>query len=232
MELHLLTIGNTKTVKGEKRGYLTFILHLAPSDSSGYQVCPKASPGCIVGCLNTSGRAMVFPKIIEARKRKTRLFFENRTEFFRLLVSDIRAGIRLAERKGLTPVFRLNGTSDLKWEKYPVAGKANIFEAFPSVQFYDYTKHTNRTNLPANYNLTFSRSEVNELDCRIALREGKNVAVVFDSPDFPATYLGHPVVSGEDSDLRFLDPKGSIIGLKAKGKARQDQSGFVVSVCR
>jgi hypothetical protein len=175
---------------------------------------------------------MVFPKIIEARKRKTRLFFENRPEFFRLLVKDIEAGIRLAERKGLTPVFRLNGTSDLKYEKYPVNGHANIFSLFPHVQFYDYTKQTNRTNLPANYHLTFSRSETNDLDARLALREGKNVAVVFSSPNFPSQYLGRPVVSGEESDLRFLDPVNSVIGLKAKGKAKHDTSGFVVPVCQ
>jgi hypothetical protein len=224
--MKLLTIGNAKTVKGEARGYLTFILHLAPARLSGYNVCPGASAGCIAGCLNTAGRGGMFKRgentnaIQEARIRRTRFFFEDREAFMRALVSDVRKGIKQAERKGLIPVFRLNGTSDIRWESVEVDGFRNIMEAFPTIQWYDYTKLTNRRHLPSNYHLTFSRSETN------VIPDGMNVAVVFQS--LPETFAGRPVINGDDTDLRFLDPTGVIVGLKAKGRAKKDTSGFVV----
>lgn len=233
--MKLLTVGNPKTLKGEKQGYLTFILHLSPADVSGYQTCPKATEGCKAACLNTAGRGGMFKPggtntIQEARKRKTRLFFENRDEFMSLLVDDIRRGIKYAQKKDLIPVFRLNGTSDIAFEKIRVNGYRNVMEMFPNVQFYDYTKVLGRKNLPANYSLTFSRAESNELDTRLAVSGGMNVAVVFSSKTLPTTYMGREVFNGDESDLRFLDPKNVIVGLYAKGRAKKDMTGFVVKV--
>lgn len=223
--MKLLTVGNTKTVKGESLGYMTFIMHLAPSTLSGYNTCPMASVGCALACLNTSGRGR-FASIQEARIRKTIWFFENRKTFMVQLVKDIQAAIRKANREGFVPTFRLNGTSDIRWETVPVDGFRNIMEMFPTVQFYDYTKLTNRRNIPANYHLTFSRSEMNEADAVRMLSMGMNVAVVFDV--LPETWAGVKVIDGTETDLRFLDEKNVVVGLVAKGEAKVDDSGFVV----
>lgn len=246
--MNLLTRGNPKTIKGEAKGFLTFILHLAPADVSGYNTCPKATEGCKKSCLNTAGRGGMFKPggtnaIQEARKRKTRFFFENREAFMEALGVDIMKAINYSRKKNLTPVFRLNGTSDLSWEKYelPIRTKdglkliyQNVFEAFPDVQFYDYTKVLGRkVDAIRNYHLTFSRAEQNETDTRKALAQNMNVAVVFDlkkKEALPKEWLGVEVVDGDDSDLRFLDPKGKIVGLKAKGKAKKDETGFVIKL--
>lgn len=230
--MKLLSTGNPKLLKGEKKGYMSFVLHLAPSDLSGKNTCPKATAGCKAACLNTAGRGGIFKKgettnvIQQARIRKTKMFFEQRDEFMTLLVKEIQAGIKKAEKLGYIPAFRLNGTSDLSWEKYRVNGKT-IFELFPDVQFYDYTKVNNRkVSHIKNYHLTFSKADGNDMDVRLAASNGLNVAAVFRS--LPETYLGRPVINGDETDLRFLDPKGVIVGLKAKGKARKDTSGFVL----
>jgi hypothetical protein len=210
---------------------MTYILHLAPADVSGYNTCPKATAGCKAACLNTAGRGGMFKRgestnvIQEARKRKTRFFFEDRENFLATLKDDIRKAIRQSEKKGLIPVFRLNGTSDISWEKY------GVIQEFPNVQFYDYTKILGRkVNGLANYHLTFSAADGNDLDVLRAIKEGYNIATVFgikkNSP-MPETYNGVPVFNGDDSDLRFLDPKGVVVGLYAKGKAKKDTSGFV-----
>lgn len=232
--MKLLSTGNPKLLKGEKKGYMSFVLHLAPADLSGKNTCPKATAGCKAACLNTAGRGGIFKKgettnvIQQARVRKTKMFFENRDEFMTVLYFDILKGIQQAGRKNLIPAFRLNGTSDLSWEKYEVPGTGkNIFECFPEVQFYDYTKINNRkVSHIKNYHLTFSKADGNDMDVRLAASNGLNVAAVFRS--LPETYLGRPVINGDETDLRFLDPKGVIVGLKAKGKARKDTSGFVV----
>ncbi len=223
------------------QGYMTYILHLAPANVSGYETCPKRTAGCTLACLNTAGRGGMFRKgentnvIQEARKRKTRLFFENRIEFMRLLVADIQLAIKQSSKQAMIPVFRLNGTSDLAWEKYPVVVDGieynNVFNAFPNVQFYDYTKILGRKvqNIP-NYHLTFSAADGNDLDVSRAMSAGMNVAVVFGVPksqDLPTEYQGRVVFNGDESDLRFLDPSGVVVGLYAKGKAKKDTSGFV-----
>ena len=224
--MKLLTIGNTKTVKGEAMGFQTYIMHLAPSTLSGYNTCPMASAGCAAACLNTAGRGR-FTATQEARIRKTKWFFEDRETFMAQLVKDIYAAIRKAKREGFTPVFRLNGTSDIRWENVPVGGFANIMEMFQSVQFYDYTKLTNRRNIPSNYHLTFSRSESNEMDAMHILANGiMNVAMVFDT--LPAKAFGVKVIDGTETDLRFLDEEGVVVGLVAKGKAKKDTSGFTI----
>ena len=231
----LLSTANPKIQKGTKLGYLSFILHLAPSDLSGKNTCPKATKGCIAACLNTAGRGGMFKKgentnmIQKARIRKTVQFFFDREQFMADLVSDIRKGIKMATKLGLTPVFRLNGTSDLSWEKYAVEGADNIFALFPTVQFYDYTKVLGRkTGDIANYHLTFSAADGNQLDVQAAMQAGLNVAAVFDA--IPESYNGRAVINADETDLRFLDPKGVVAGLKAKGRAKKDYSGFVIRV--
>lgn len=228
----LLSTANPKIQKGSKLGYLSFILHLAPADLSGREVCPKRTAGCTAACLNTAGRGGMFKKgentnmIQRARIRKTQYFFEARDYFMQDLYEDIQKAIRYAERKGLKPVFRLNGTSDLSWEKYTIHDK-NIFELFPDVQFYDYTKVLGRkVQKYKNYHLTFSAAESNQADVARAIEQDMNVTVVFDK--IPDTYMGKTVFNADDTDLRFLDPKGVILGLKAKGRAKKDTSGFVV----
>jgi len=223
----LLTLGNTKTVKGETLGYQTYIMHLAPSTLSGYNTCPMASKGCAAACLNTAGRGR-FTATQEARIRKTRWFFENRETFMAQLVKDIQAAIRKAAREGFIPVFRLNGTSDIRWESVAVNGFRNIMEMFPSQTFYDYTKLQNRKDIPSNYHLTFSRSEENYAAVDTMMAQGYNTAIVFN--ELPAVYNGYTVIDGTETDLRFLDEKGVIVGLLAKGKAKKDTSGFVVDV--
>ena len=229
--MKLLSTGNPKILKGEAKGFMTYILHLAPADVSGYNTCPKATAGCKAACLNTAGRGGMFKRgettnvIQEARKRKTRMFFEDRENFLATLKADIRKAIKQAEKKGLIPVFRLNGTSDIAWEKY------GVIQEFPNIQFYDYTKMLNRkVKALANYHLTFSAADGNDADVDKAIEQGYNIATVFGikkTLPMPETYKGLPVFNGDESDLRFLDPKGVVVGLYAKGKAKKDTSGFV-----
>ena len=226
----LLSTANPKIQKGTKMGYLSFILHLAPADLSGRETCPKRTAGCTAACLNTAGRGGMFRKgettntIQRARIRKTQYFFNRRQDFMLDLVADIRKAIKFAERKGLTPVFRLNGTSDLSWEKYDAVPGQNIFEMFPGVQFYDYTKVLGRkvAQYP-NYHLTFSKADGNDSDVAEALLQGMSVVAVYDE-------IPEGVPSADETDLRFLDPKGIMLGLKAKGPAKKDYSGFVIRI--
>jgi len=227
----LLSTANPKIQKGTKMGYLSFILHLAPADLSGRETCPKRTAGCTAACLNTAGRGGMFRKgentnmIQKARIRKTQYFFNERDAFMLDLYKDIQKAIRFAERKGLTPVFRLNGTSDLSWEKYTVGTTdMNLFQLFPTVQFYDYTKVLGRKVAQyKNYHLTFSKADGNDSDVAEALFQGMSVVAVYDA--IPAG-----VPSADETDLRFLDPKGVMLGLKAKGRAKKDYSGFVIRV--
>jgi len=235
--MKLLSVGNPKTLKGQSVGYMTFILHLAPAELAGYNTCPKATAGCKAACLNTAGRGGMFKRgettntIQQARIRKTKMFFEQRQDFMLALKKDIELGIKQAAKLGLIPVFRLNGTSDLSWEKYDMIPGQNVFECFPDIQFYDYTKILGRkVKGIANYHLTFSAADGNDADVYRAIAEGYNVATVFGlkkTEPMPETYLGRTVFNGDDSDLRFLDPKSVIVGLYAKGKAKKDTSGFV-----
>lgn len=235
--MKLLSTANPKVLKGMSQGFNTYILHLSPANLSGYETCPKRTAGCTAACLNTAGHGGMFKKgettnmVQEARKRRTRMFFENRAEFFATLVREIQNAIKYSEKRGMIPVFRLNGTSDLAFEKYEVADGKNIFQMFPNVQFYDYTKILGRkvSHIP-NYHLTFSAADGNDKDVTKAIAAGMNVATVFGvkkSQPLPETYEGRPVFNGDDSDLRFLDPKGVVVGLYAKGRAKKDTSGFV-----
>ena len=239
--MKLLSTGNPKTLKGMKQGFNTYIMHLAPASLSGHNTCPKATDGCKAACLNTAGRGGMFKKgettnVIQiARIRKTKMFFDQRDAFFDALVKDIELAIKQSAKVDLVPVIRLNGTSDLSWEKYPVQRRGvtydNIFAAFADVQFYDYSKVLGRkVNHIANYTLTFSAADGNDDDVIKAIDQGYNIATVFGvkkTDALPETYLGLPVFNGDESDLRFLDPKGVVVGLYAKGKAKKDTSGFV-----
>lgn len=232
--MKLLNIDNAaKTKKGLKIGYSTAILYLAPGTlAPGCNTCAKASPGCLSGCLNTAGRGAM-NSTQKARIRKTLFWKNSRTEFMAQLVREVRNHYRNATRKGYTPVVRLNGTSDIQWERIPVTrdGKKypNIFRAFPRIQFYDYTKFipAERGTIPGNYHLTFSRDETNETRAMEALRVGWRVAVVF-APDIPKTWKGYRVLNGDLHDVRPQDRNASIVGLTAKGKAKHDTTGFVV----
>lgn len=249
-----------KTVKGEAMGYMTFVMHLAPASLSGFNVCPMATQGCMAACLNTAGRGGMAKggtlsaaeiaagtrtnTIQAARIRKTRWFFQDREGFMVALVADIKRAVAMAARFGMKPAFRLNGTSDIRWERIAVDGRANVMAMFPEVTFYDYTKIANRRDVPANYHLTFSLADGNDEQAIAALQAGLNVAAVFRDKETVARYvasdfLGANVVNGDESDLRFLDASprhsrywqgnklGVVVALYAKGNARKDRSGFV-----
>lgn len=227
---------NAKTVKGEKIGYFTGILYLAPSDISGYQVCPMAKlAACESACLYTAGRG-AFNSIQQARIAKTKSFFEDRPNFMLNLVKDIESGKRKAAKLGQELLIRLNGTSDIKWENvsftdfdgtvYP-----NLMSRFPDVQFYDYTKIANRRDLPKNYDLTFSYSNVVTFQKfnDIAISQNMRLAAVFRfEKDIPAEFKGMPVIGGDNSDVRHIEPLGHVVALYAKGKAIKDTTGFVI----
>lgn len=233
-----LTTENAKTSKGESLGYLTGILYLAPSDLSGRNVCAHASEGCRAACLFSAGMG-AFSNVQDARVNKTLAFFSNPKAFIEDLANDIEALIRKAAREGLEPCVRLNGTSDLLWENLGGEIGVCLMRRFPQIRFYDYTKNPARVRdflagrFPSNYSLTFSRSECNGETALELAKAGANVAVVFSTKkgnDLPKKWGGRAVIDGDVSDLRFLDARGRIVGLRAKGKARKDESGFVVSV--
>ena len=225
---------NAKTVKGEQLGFLTGILYLAPSDISGFQVCPMAKIAqCDKACLYSAGRG-AFTSIQNARIAKTQYFFNDRQNFMLNLVLDIKKGIKQADKAGLTLLIRLNGTSDIKWENVLFTydnKQTTIFDLFPNVQFYDYTKIANRNDLPKNYDLTFSYSGVVSFKpyAKKAINKGMRIATVFRTVNhIPNEFLGLPVVNGDNSDIRHLDPKAHIVALYAKGKAKKDNTGFVI----
>ena len=221
---------NAKTVKGQKKGFLTGVLYLAPAALSGVEVCPHRSPLCTASCLNTAGRG-IFKATQAARIKKTKALFADRQAFVTRLNREIFNLKRMAARKGLTPCVRLNGTSDIDW----------TVDAIPQnddIQMYDYTKNPIRMKvylagkLPKNYHLTFSLSENNKTEALDILSKGGSVAVVFDTKKgqpLPDTWNGYKVIDGDLSDLRFLDEAGVVVGLRAKGKARKAKLGFVQS---
>jgi hypothetical protein len=212
-------------------------------------MCAASSQGCRDACLNTAGRGGMIAGAAQmsgheltvaithgkmntvhiARLRKTHEYMTNRAEFMSQLIKDITRLVNYAKSKNLTPAIRLNATSDVKWETVKTDTGETIFERFPTVQFYDYTKIAIRlvSVLPPNYHLTFSLSESNDAQAKAVLGHGKNVAVVFRTKVLPATFMGYPVVNGDETDLRFLDASNVIVGLYAKGKAKKDTSGFV-----
>lgn len=232
---NLLSIDtNAKTIKGQIFGFFTAIMYLLPYTLSGKNLCAFASTECANDCLNSAGRGK-FPNVQKARKEKTDLFLTDQKLFLESLINQIK---KLSKKYGSQLAIRLNGTSDIPFENLKFEGK-NLFEIFPTVQFYDYTKNYKRMSLDIpNYHLTYSRSETafSHYQSKQVLKSGKNVAIVF-SPQIYNELLTsgcvlidgqkYPVIDGDKSDLRFLDGFG-IVALKAKGKALKSGSKFVV----
>jgi hypothetical protein len=229
----LLSVDNNpKVMKGNKLQdkYWSVILHLAPSNLADGKrtVCPYSKIAkCEEPCLNTAGLGGVYPSIQNARVRKTLLFLDEYETFMEQLVDDINRFIRACERKDKKPCVRLNGTSDIQWEHQLYKGKT-VFEMFPSVQFYDYTKiPTRKIEGIDNYHLTWSYSEANKKYAKLFDTVPNNKAVVFRKA-LPSFFKGVKVIDGDTHDMRFLDEDNVVVGLKAKGKARKDYSGFVI----
>jgi hypothetical protein len=226
----LLGTASTKTIKGEKMGFLTAILYLTPNDD----LCPLAKlAGCMEGCLYTSGRG-AFNSVQKARQAKTAFWYKEQASFLMSLCADIWQLRAAAERKNQKLLVRLNGTSDIAWENYQVIPNRTIFSLFPDVQFYDYTKHPSRNlegKTVGNYDLTFSFSSITPKPISIkglTNPDNSRVAVVFQKrEDIPLSFRSWEVIDGDDTDVRHIEPKNVVVALYAKGKAKKDNSGFV-----
>lgn len=242
---------NPKLAKNGKAGVMAAPLHLAPASLSGFNVCPQASAGCIAACLHTAGNPAYMEGKNRSRIARTQAYMRHRKAFVALLAFEIAALARKAAKAGMQPAVRLNATSDIPWEVVGLEVDGvkvrNLMDLFPQVEFYDYTKVTKRAlkwargALPANYHLTFSKTEDNDDAVAQVLEAGGNVAIVFDARAYKLAidagvwhgagvlpWEGHAVHDGDEHDFRPLDPKGCIVALKAKGDARGDTSGFVV----
>ena len=238
MTYKLLGVGtNAKTIKGDGDEYLTAILYMTPYkvmvDGKLFNSCSMAAmASCIDGCLYTAGRG-AFNNVQTARQRKAEWFYRDRDSFMAQLVIDVAKFANYCRKRDIQPCIRLNGTTDIRWELILIDGK-NIFELFPNVQWYDYTKIPNRKVAHlSNYHLTWSYSAANPKYEQLfdqVISNGMSVAVVFRKPYQAKTWRGYKVVDGDKDDLRFLDPKQSIVALYAKGKAKKDNSGFVVDI--
>lgn len=222
---------NPKTIKGQKLGFRTMVLYMAPHKLSGVNLCPMADvAGCVEACLNTAGNPAYAKTKEKARLNKALYLINDRDGFMRQAIREIKREQKKASRDGVILLVRLNGTTDIRWENYRVDG-LTIFEHCADVQFYDYTKIANRKDIPANYDLTFSYSGVLAYQpfVKTAIKSGLRVAVVFrDKKKIPTSFMGLPVVNGDDSDVRHIDPHGVVVALYAKGKAKHDNTGFVV----
>lgn len=221
----------------------TLPVNMAPAKMSGYQVCADASPDCEAFCLHSAGNPAYLDAKTKSRIAKTRLFFENRPLFLALLVKELQREIKKAARDFVTLAMRPNMTSDIPYEKYsctfggvrmPIIDMIHLLA--PLMPIYDYTKNPRRDTSRPFYTFTFSLSENNETDAVLQLRNGVNVAVVFDTKrgqPLPEFYtLGgqrFAVINGDKHDVRYTDIKGVIVGLTAKGKARVvgTNTGFV-----
>ena len=230
---------SSKIKKNAKVGVYTYVLYLAPHKESGYNVCPFSTPECRLGCLHNSGRKAMeniagLQRIQNARVKKTKLFFEHKEFFLDWVVAEIKTYKRKAERDGFEFSVRLNGTSDLEIENifWDVDNK-NLLDIFPDVMFYDYTKNHNRLlkDLPLNYHLTLSYTGRNKMECLKALENGFNVAVVFRNKNLPTKFMGYPVVNGDNTDLRYLDPKNVIVGLSYKKHSNNEINEKILNSC-
>jgi hypothetical protein len=232
MTYNLIGVGNNaKTIKGDGSEYETGIKYMQPYKTmfkgKVHNLCALADKAkCHEGCLNTAGRGQM-GVVQRGRKRKTMLYLSDKIGFMDALYKDLTRFSTRNTKRGVKPCIRLNGTSDIQYEK------TGIMERFPEIQFYDYTKIVKRAyaKMPSNYHLTLSYSEADkdyaEQVYQAVLDTGVNMAVVFRDK-LPKTFRGLRVINGDADDLRFLDPKGVVVGLKAKGKAKRDTSGFVI----
>lgn len=220
---------DAKTKKGRAKKWLTGILYLFPHKAFGFDICPAAERAqCAEPCLNLAGKGAM-TSAQASRIRKTWLFHNEREWFMAQLYRDIEALERRAAREGMRPAVRLNGTSDINWEEIRFGnGKYSLMECFPMISFYDYSKLP-RIPKNRNYHLTFSYSAAPEFQVLVkkAQKFQMNIAAVFRGP-LPAQFLGLPVINGDEDDLRFLDPEGCVVGLKAKGPARKSSSPLIV----
>ena len=218
--------------KSGKFKYLSEILHLAPSNIGGVNICANASPVCIDLCLNTSGRGQM-NVVQKSRLNKKYYFLADRQKFLNHLDREIKLSYERAKRKKLKYTVRLNGTSDLPFERYKLENGLNLMENIPDVQFIDYTKISNRLDkknkIPKNYSLTYSQAENNLENVKKILKTKYNIATVFRNK-LPKKWMGRRVIDGDVSDLRHLDPKKVVVGLRAKGKAIKNFNGFVQDV--
>jgi hypothetical protein len=226
---------DAKTSKGVAKGYITGILYLSPSNLfTDVNLCPFASEACRSACLFTAGRGQ-FYSTTRARVVKTLAFLSDPDRFVATIKKSIESLIKKSKKLQLIPVVRLNGTSDIDWSRFYINPNTHhmfkgvsLFDYFPDTQFYDYTKRPRQAiiNTNRNYHITFSDSGDNREFIDIQ-PEDINIATVFAGKRLPATYHGKQVVNGDESDLRFLDPKGVIVGLLAKGKAKKSDTDFV-----
>jgi len=224
--------GNPKTDKNKKikglESYRILRLNLAPYNLSGYQVCAMASVGCASACLHTAGNPVYQVQKDKSRINRTRFYMQSRVEFLKQLIREIKNHELYCNKNKLIPVVRLNTTSDISWEIH------SIFELFPNIQFYDYTKIYKRAikfvkgEYHKNYHLTYSLNEDNKDLAFNILKMGGNISVVYRNNLEDLKRFNYNVVNGDNHDLRFLDKRNSIVGLKAKGKAKTDKSGFVL----
>lgn len=235
----IFSTDSPKAIKAAGYGYINAIHYLAPSTLSGRNLCPHASAGCIKLCLGwESGQAGMVAKDTDmnsvrlSRIAKAQRFMTDRANYMKDVVHSIELLEAKAQRTGNKLCVRMNGSSDIAWEGVKTDNGQTLFDRFPNVDFVDYTKNPNRfiRPLPANYHLTFSRSETNERIAVSLLARGVNVAAVFTNK--PQEWNGFQVIDGDLHDLRQLDPRGSrgvVIGLSPKGrKAKRDASGFVI----
>lgn len=235
--------GVNKSAKLKKNGKVdqqhTYGLYLAPAKISGYNVCSHSTPECRMGCLHASGRTgmeMVCGgnRIQNARTKKARLLFEHQDFFMKWLVTEIDSKRKTAKKNGFGFSVRLNCTSDIDWANVKLYGQ-NIFEIFPNVQFYDYTKNASKfINKPANYHLTYSYTGRNWDKCTVLLGQGHNVAMVFNvkrESDLPTSYEGFKILNGDLSDYRVKDGKGIIVGLKWKRISDREAERKVLNSC-
>jgi hypothetical protein len=221
-------ITNTKTAKNDLE---TYILYMAPANQvTGLNLCPFASTGCKASCLYSAGRGR-FSNVQESRINKSKFWGYDRSNFYIKLANELLNIHDKAVKQNKQIAIRLNGTSDIDHldllRRYSGIDFLETF--YDNLLFYDYTKNFNhiRKYLGSTYKLTFSRSETNENDAYLTLKNGGNVAVVF-ADQLPETWNGFPVINGDETDLRYFDPVNVVVGLKAKGDAKKDQSGFVV----
>lgn len=224
-------ITNAKTKKNKLK---TFILYLAPhkQNSKGKNICPFATKGCAKACLYTAGRGK-FSNVQNARINKTEYFLADKKGFIKQLFSEIYKEYKKALKGGYKIAVRLNGTSDIDF--LHLLKNAYGFEpalAKGRILFYDYTKDFKRALKYKDdefYSLTYSRSENNWEKCKEALKEGVNVSAVFGG-NLPQYYKGFKVIDGDLRDDIMLEKSGVILGLRAKGEAKNDLwSGFVIN---
>ena len=215
---------SSKLIRNLKVGHYTYSLNLSPANTSGYNTCPYSTPECRSGCLATSGRSgiEIFSGkhiIKDCRINKTKLFYENQNFFMQWLITDLKLLQIKAKKDGFFISARLNTISDIDWSNI-FYNNLNIFEIFPEIQFYDYSKsHLKFDNMPNNYHLTYSFTGRNEELSKTLLKRGFNVAVVFNvkhEADLPKYFMNHVVINGDLTDARFMDIKGVVVGLKFK----------------